>query len=44
MIPREKMYFDNHFDIEEAIEEIRQEIKQAQGEEWKKDLSLGLGI
>ena len=29
MIPREKMYFDNYFDIEEAIEEIKKKIEEA---------------
>lgn len=32
MIPREKMYFDNYFDIEEAIEEIEKELKELEGE------------
>lgn len=30
MIPREKMFFDNSFDIEQAIEEIKKEIVQGE--------------
>lgn len=28
MIPREKMFFDNSFDVEQVIEEIKKEIAQ----------------
>lgn len=30
MIPRKEMYFDNRFDWEKAIEEIKQKIKEAE--------------
>lgn len=36
MIPREKMLCDYSFNIEEAIEEVKQKIKEAQGRvKWK---------